>query len=142
MKRQHYIARGKIRYKNIQLQIIIHLKLCLTEKLGWYISPGYIVSPQYVTDSSDRCFQESRFLVSVKPGEGDCHMDGTTYKTGDTFEDPADKCLMCECSMSAISCGVPGICPVVECLLPYLEEGGCCPVCPGNYKLYVPQFLL
>ncbi len=78
----------------------------------------------------------------LKPGEGDCHFNSTTYKSGDTFEDPADACLLCQCAMSEIACGKPGVCPAVDCPSPYLEEGGCCPVCPDvaicNYenKLY------
>ena len=78
-------------------------------------------------------------VLIVPPGQGDCTFDGVVYRNLETFEDPADRCLVCMCNMGEVMCGQPGVqCPPIDCPLPVVPEGECCPICEEGTRAKAP----
>ncbi|XP_022082453.1 zonadhesin-like [Acanthaster planci] len=101
------------------------------------------VCPALDCDKSVKRDGECCAKCPITTGLGECTLDGVVYRNTETFEDPADKCLRCQCNMGEVMCGQPGApCPPTDCPMPIVLEGDCCPtcregVCDYQNKLYM-----
>ncbi|XP_065827265.1 cartilage oligomeric matrix protein-like [Oscarella lobularis] len=62
------------------------------------------------------------------PSKPLCKHGNTTYEEGDEFVSPDDPCVNCICRNNIVSCELTS-CPPLDCKLPSIKSGECCPTC-------------
>lgn len=56
------------------------------------------------------------------------------YQHGVQWTSSIDECSMCNCHYGRVICDLI-ICPIVQCPMPLVKPGICCPTCEGKYNI-------